>query len=155
MTGTLCHISNSAQYALGVNLPNISADLARMMGVDETVLWSGSLNLSTNPIITASESVNNFEKIEFVGKSYPTDFDKSFGTCYFNTLSDNNTVWLLAHAGGSNGNAIRFNNFRISASNNILAIDQSKQFSITGTGTSTANTPATITKIVGVHRISG
>lgn len=119
---------------------------------NETVLWSGSINISTEPVITANESVKNFEKVEFIGKSYPTDLDVVFGTCFFNTQSDGNTVWLFGHAGGSNGAAIRFNQFRVSANNDILAIDQTRQFSITGTGTTTATTPSVLTKIVGINR---
>lgn len=147
---TLCHLSNSAQFALGVNLSAV----AQLLGVDETVLWSGSINLSTNPTITANESVKNFEKVEFIGKGYPTDYDTIFGTCFFNSQSDGGIVWIFGHAGGSNGAAIRFNQCRISATNNILAIDQTKQFNITGTGTTTANTPAVLTKIIGIGRRS-
>ena len=63
---TLCHVSNSAQYALGVNMSAISADLARMMGVDETVLYS---DLTGRPVavgqyIDLSESPLNFEYVE-------------------------------------------------------------------------------------------
>ena len=48
----------------------ISADLARMMGVDETVLWSGSAN-TTATSGTLSESLENFKmaKIYTVGNS--------------------------------------------------------------------------------------
>ena len=63
---TIVSISNSAQYAFGVALPNISADLARMMGVDETVLWEstaypGTIWLSA----TFNEPVSAFNKIKF------------------------------------------------------------------------------------------
>ena len=58
---TLCHVSNSAQYALGINMSAISADLARMMGVDETLLWSGSMN-TTATSGTLLESLENFNK---------------------------------------------------------------------------------------------
>ena len=59
---TIVHISNSAQYAFGVNLSGISADLARMMGVDETVLWSGSTKVTTANTITLSEPLTAFNK---------------------------------------------------------------------------------------------
>ena len=58
MTGTLVHASNSAQYALGCN---ISA-LQRLMGIDETVLWSGSPSTFTTAF-TASEPISNFDRI--------------------------------------------------------------------------------------------
>lgn len=67
---TLVHLSNSAQYALGVNLPNISAELAKMMGVDETVIWdsqawinAGDANLSANSA-NINESIYNFKTIK-------------------------------------------------------------------------------------------
>ena len=77
---TLCHISNSAQYALGVALPNISADLARMMGVDETVLWSNPdpQMITTGTTLTAqlSEPISAFKQIRFdVKASY--DYNES------------------------------------------------------------------------------
>ena len=60
---TIVHVSNSAQYALGVNLPAISADLARMMGVDETVLFSGSLTGGTAPTAyQLSEPISAFDR---------------------------------------------------------------------------------------------
>ena len=60
---TLCHVSNSAQYAIGINMSAISADLARMMGVDETVLFvTASYNnqLSSIPL---SEPISAFDRI--------------------------------------------------------------------------------------------
>ena len=63
---TLCHISNSAQYALGVNLSGISADLARMMGVDETVLYSGikAIGNAGSATYSLSETPLNFNTIK-------------------------------------------------------------------------------------------
>lgn len=56
---TLVHASNSAQYALGCN---VSA-LQRLMGIDETVLWSGSAtNISS---FTVSEPLTNFKEVAF------------------------------------------------------------------------------------------
>lgn len=56
---TLCHLSNSAQFALGVNLSAV----AQLLSVDETVLWSGSPTTFTTAF-TASESIANFDKIK-------------------------------------------------------------------------------------------
>lgn len=55
---TLVHAANSAQYALGVNLSAV----AQLLGVDETVLWSGTLT-AINSTATLSEPVSSFEKI--------------------------------------------------------------------------------------------
>jgi hypothetical protein len=54
---TLVHASNSAQYALGCN---ISA-LQRLMGIDETVLYSGDGTLTT--AFTISEPLSGFERL--------------------------------------------------------------------------------------------
>ena len=58
---TLVHASNSAQYALGCN---ISA-LQRLMGIDETVLWEGSMN-TTEQTGQFSEKPNNFRILRTV-----------------------------------------------------------------------------------------
>ena len=72
---TLTHLSNSSQYALGINMSAISADLARMMGVDETVLFvtaSYNNNLSSIPL---SEPVSAFDRIRiYDSKSHMQDF---------------------------------------------------------------------------------
>ena len=65
MTGTIVHISNSAQYAFGCN---ISA-LQRLMGIDETVLFSGSdTNLLTS--FNTNESITNFNTIKAYSMIY-------------------------------------------------------------------------------------
>jgi hypothetical protein len=53
---TLVHAANSAQYALGVNLSAV----AQLLGVDETVLWSGSNATALN----LSEPASSFNKIK-------------------------------------------------------------------------------------------
>ena len=56
---TLVHASNSAQYALGVNLSAV----AQLLGVDETVLWSGSITWGQTAAL--SDSVKNYDRIRF------------------------------------------------------------------------------------------
>lgn len=63
---TLVHASNSAQYALGVNLSAV----AQLLGVDETLLYSGnafrvSNGGSFNVTTALSENVSSFKKIVF------------------------------------------------------------------------------------------
>ena len=65
---TIVHVSNSAQYAFGVNLSGISADLARMMGVDETVLFSTATTAATTDDVSLSESRQNFERLQIFAK---------------------------------------------------------------------------------------
>jgi hypothetical protein len=55
---TLVHAANSAQYALGVNLSAV----AQLLGVDETVLWSGNLTST----FSLSESMSAFNRVRFV-----------------------------------------------------------------------------------------
>lgn len=69
---TLCHVSNSAQYALGINMSAISADLARMMGVDETVLYSGDYN-GTTTSYALNDNISSFEKIKVYGMTNDSD----------------------------------------------------------------------------------
>lgn len=57
---TLVHASNSAQYALGVNISAV----AQLLGVDETVLWSGDGN--TASAFNMSENPFNFQKLKFI-----------------------------------------------------------------------------------------
>ena len=60
---TLVHAANSAQYALGVNISAI----AQLLGVDETVLWSGDINVN-NLTGTLSEPVSSFNKVKILTK---------------------------------------------------------------------------------------
>ena len=60
---TLVHAANSAQYALGVNLSAI----AQLLGVDETVLWSGDIN-ENNLTGTLSEPISSFNKVKILTK---------------------------------------------------------------------------------------
>ena len=67
---TLVHASNSAQYALGVNLPNISADLARLMGVDETVLFEAA---TPTAVANLSETWKNFDRLRICVQNVSND----------------------------------------------------------------------------------
>jgi len=58
---TLVHASNSAQYALGVNLSAV----AQLLGVDRTLLWSGSKG-SVGDVIDLTEALSSFNKVEFI-----------------------------------------------------------------------------------------
>jgi len=58
---TLVHASNSAQYALGVNLSAV----AQLLGVDKTVLWEGRIT-AAGETAQLSEPLTSFNKLEFV-----------------------------------------------------------------------------------------
>lgn len=57
---TLVHASNSAQYALGVNLSAV----AKLLGVDETVLWEGSVNTNNGYLFNLPEPITNFKTVK-------------------------------------------------------------------------------------------
>lgn len=61
---TLVHAANSAQYALGVNLSAV----AQLLGIDETLLWSGEPEASTTTAknYQLSENLRNFKKFKVV-----------------------------------------------------------------------------------------
>ena len=61
---TIVHVANSAQYAFGVN---VSA-LQRLMGIDETVLFSGNTPTLNNSFNIA-EPFSAFNKIMFKCKN--------------------------------------------------------------------------------------
>ena len=71
---TIVHVANSAQYAFGVN---VSA-LQRLMGVDETVLFSGNTP-ALNSTFNIAEPFSAFKKIAFRCKNgenaIPTYYD--------------------------------------------------------------------------------
>lgn len=56
---TIVHQSNSAQYAFGVNISATS----QLMGVDQTVLWAGTVSAIGNEI-ELSETPSNFEIVK-------------------------------------------------------------------------------------------
>lgn len=64
---TIVHMSNSAQYAFGVNLSAV----AQLLGIDETVLWEGSdtPGIGTNPTnknYTLSGTVDDFDHLKII-----------------------------------------------------------------------------------------
>ena len=70
---TIVHVANSAQYAFGCN---ISA-LQRLMGIDETVLYSGNIGNIGGQIVFA-EPFSAFNKIKVragVDNPYTTEYD--------------------------------------------------------------------------------
>ena len=82
---TLVHASNSAQYALGVNISAV----AQLLGVDETVLFSDD---SPGGTITLSESPLNFKEIKMTyGPQHGSQITNNFGedTVYYNPTNRN------------------------------------------------------------------
>ena len=91
---TLVHAANSAQYALGVNVSAVQS----LMGLDETVLFSGNLT-GNGATAQLSEPITNFERIKVYGHTddglaypwftefYPTENVMSVG------IATNNNGW--------------------------------------------------------------
>ena len=80
---TILHMSNSAQYAFGVNLSAV----AQLLGIDETVLWSG-FKYNENDTIPCSESVFNFRKLEIGYLSYESETSATKQTLNFSIDTD-------------------------------------------------------------------
>jgi hypothetical protein len=71
---TIAHVTNSAQYAFGVNVPVV----AQAMGMDETVLFTASAALDN---ISTSEVVTNFERLRIELQSNQSTYVKNCVEC--------------------------------------------------------------------------
>ena len=136
---TIVHVSNSAQYAFGVNLSGISADLARMMGVDETVLWSGAVSGVNVPIVL-SESLNNFNKVKF-----KLSMDNCNNEVVYDDYVDSRTYYGLTLNNMSNS-VVYMNWLKLSANDthDTLIITATKNVEWNGTTTATAPTQSRV-----------
>ena len=144
---SLVHVSNDAQYALGVN--------TKMFPCDETVLWEGSSNLKDIPTFNLSESFKNFEYIEIYGKGYTTHAEVSYLKFSSANFAEGVTIYMPYKGGGS---VLRFGvAFIESSSDTVLNIQTGSAFQITiQSGSSVTATPqGIITKIVGIGRKGG
>lgn len=70
---TLLTLSNSAQFAIGVNISAV----AQLLGVDETVLWSGTPD-TTAYNMTLSDNLNNYNHFVVIWKSYQRVYRDAF-----------------------------------------------------------------------------
>lgn len=146
---TLVHAANSAQYALGVNLSAV----AQLLGVDETLLWSGNFNSSGNIIL--SGSINDYKKVEVYFSNDNGDVSHHVQTIWPGSTRYN----ILVPAGDGN---CWYQNRIVSANaeGTILAVIRSKNFNVgnyttTATALTSNNTfgdAATFRKIVGIGR---
>ena len=148
---TLVHAANSAQYALGVAIDNV----ARLMGVDETVLWSGTASPSNFPL-TMNEPFSSFEKIEFI---WDARYNGDYGTPTKGTIvyTDNHgstvpTKYTLVEA-YANGNQTWWDWWYLENNNNGTTLSNYKAlyFPMTG-GNSAAQTNCRLFKVIGIGR---
>ena len=155
MTGTLCHLSNSSQYALGVSLSAISADLARMMGVDETVLFETTITSGT-PMTNAfnlSGSMADFDRIKILYRPWNDSIIPEWFEFDYNKRTSNN---VMRRSTTFTINPLRFIvcEFNFSADNSFGVSDvrfADSSFTTTTLDKSRGN----IWKVIGIHRING
>lgn len=157
---TLVHAANSAQYALGVNLSAV----AQLLGVDETVLWSGETFVTTSRnIINLSESMYNFNSIKIYDRSFSNNQTDAYATTitevsmlpsaqeigtsdtwvdfYQMTASGSHYFGRNYYSGNTDGTKL------VTLGSYIKSVNSTAAYSYRGVGK--------IFKIVGVHRISG
>lgn len=131
--------------------------LKRALGVDETVLWTGSQSLASAVDITnLPESLQNFEYIRIHYKGFSTHSEMAstlMSTTYDATNNTGNSL-LMPYRGGSG--VIRFNCCFVTCNGTTLSISDPNQVYIQGgQSVKSASCNSIMTKVVGVHRISG
>lgn len=126
--------------------------LKRALGVDETVLWTGSQSLaSAVNITTLTEEVEHFQYLELYYKGFSTHKEQISNRI----VVDSGEVATLftPYVGGSN--TLRLNFCGVSWSGKTLSIQSPAQVYIkSGAAVGGANNNATLTKIVGINRIA-
>lgn len=139
---TLVHASNSAQYALGVNLSAV----AQLLGVDETVLYEGSAAKGT--IIQLNDSISAFNKITLT-------LDTNDGNCFFsnyfnpNLCSANNWTCTI----GLNDSYSRYNkSYRVNFSGNSACLTGSYEKDLASTSSGSTALSGYIREIRGIGR---
>ena len=140
---TIVHMSNSAQYAFGVNISATS----QLMGVDETVLWTGNSKSGTLP-----ESISNFDHTRFYCRD---DAHRSFIIDIAGNHSAAGQTQLLATTAGS----CSLRTLQVEVSGNDFAVWGS-QFGFSGqtptiswmNGRSSNDTWTIAEKVVGIGR---
>jgi len=132
----------------------------KTIGLDETVLWEGSLN-TLNSNIECSESLTNFSTIKIFYRLVADSTVQSVGTHEFepSELSSNNNIsfggfyliandyygWWLGRLVITDGYKVKITNTRNSWGSGTSP----------DSGVKNSSTMGFIYKIVGIHRISG
>lgn len=150
---TLVHAANSAQYALGVNISAV----AQLLGVDETVLWSG--NTGTDSPTTAfsiNEPFSSFKRIRFEGMQY----GNASPIYEITTPTANNNIGVLFSyfTLSENGNPYQIRGASYSSNNGTDYTEYKEKFlywsntSLTAVGGGTATNGPNIQRIIGIGR---
>jgi hypothetical protein len=144
---TLVHASNSAQYALGVNLSAV----AQLLGVDETVLFEhndATVNVSSADL---SENLSAFSKVKIY---YSTISDHCYGCNEFEISAMGLTDAIQGF--GNNGPVIRLVQFNIQDTN--ISVNRTIGINFANFGTTPsyrvnhADDMKAINKVVGIGR---
>jgi len=144
---TLVHASNSAQYALGVNLSAV----AQLLGVDETVLWTGTIG-SQGDTCVLSENLTNFNKLNFIIDEQNGSITQHDCILNVNGASQWPTYIYPIYSRTNGDGAIM--NYLWSFSFNAANSGSINKSVIRRDGTTTATNNAKIIKIVGIGRKS-
>ena len=145
---TLVHAANSAQYALGVNLSAV----AQLLGVDETVLWSGELKLNNQAVL--SEKPTNFDRLRFYWVDWDTSFCTHISECSPNYSTSSNYTLNGTWYGAASSTITLFDLKLVDDFDKTITFKYGTFKNLTGSTIGNANA-SKITKIVGIHRISG
>lgn len=141
----------------GIKIDQPSEGVVRI-GNDETVLWSGTGNISS---FTLSEKLSNFEKFRFVMAGYNTP---QLGLCeYYSPADGSNISYCYEHyIANSDGNPLQVWAGRFSTTDSLTYnIIDWKWMCMPGTASAWSNTwnnndrKPMIRKVIGINRISG
>jgi hypothetical protein len=126
--------------------------LKRALGVDETVLFTGTFSASTGSTFNISEAVTNFEKIEIWAVRSPSD--NSY--CIERFSPNNQYISMTSNYVNIGDSQQNMYCMRLKFSDTTVTVQQQsvKAFAASAYSTNTSS-PMTICKVVGIHRIAG
>ena len=126
--------------------------LKRALGVDETVLYTGTFTASTGSSFPITEAATNFEQIEIWAIRSPTD--NSYCIERFNP--NNQYISMASIYVNINDAQQNIYTMRLKFSDTTVTVQQQSVKALAAsTVTTNTNSPMTICKVVGIHRISG
>ena len=145
---TLVHASNSAQYALGVNLSAV----AQLLGVDETVLWSGTMNTIAQTG-TVSENINSFNKIQIWARRNVNGLGRAgIVQEFYPTVNTDNNVYLYPVYTDMAANTLFQNMMYVTFTGNNFGLLRGWQKQGTNETTGVSAYGFNIEKIIGIGR---
>lgn len=149
---TLVHASNSAQYALGVNLSAV----AQLLGVDETVLWEGNIPMTPGSTAKCSESIYNFKRVKFLYNA-SADNEYQHNSNYTvetdQTSATNRISWQDGFTIGNNWYNRYYNRFTVTNGTDLTLTNANCYWGYTAeAGNSLTGHAGNFYKIIGIGR---